>query len=250
VGPPIAEPPRSGRLFVGTSGFAYPGWAPRFYPEGIKGDRLLAFYASRLPAVELNNTFYQQPSATKVAAWIAATPDDFRFAVKAQRGGSYRALMGSPEPGLPWLTDPYRAFGGRLGTVLFRVPDGVPRDDERLGALLAAWPRDLPLTLEFQDPSWRVDETVAAVRAVGAALCTTDLPDDPAPPTLRRTTDFLYLRLRRHDYPPAELEAWAARIEPFLSAGDDVYTIFRHDDTGRGPELALALASLLGREVP
>ena len=50
-------------------------------------------------------------------------------------------MSGSPEPGLPWLTDPYRRFGERLGTVLFRVPDNVKRDDARLAALLAAWPR-------------------------------------------------------------------------------------------------------------
>ena len=150
-----------------------------------------------------------------------------------------------PEPGLPWLTGPYRAFGERLGTVLFRVPDTMRRADERLGALLAAWPRDLPLTLEFQDPSWAADEVVAAASAAGAAICATESPEDGEPPTLRRTAPFLYLRLRRHDYAPAELDAWAARLEPFLDAGDDAYVFFRHDETGRGPELALELASRL-----
>ena len=32
--------PVAGRLFAGTSGFAYPGWAPRFYPAGLAADRL------------------------------------------------------------------------------------------------------------------------------------------------------------------------------------------------------------------
>ena len=149
----------TGRLYAGTSGFAYPGWAPRFYPAGIRASDLLAHYAGRLPAVELNNTFYQSPSESKVATWLAATPDGFRFSVKAQRGGSWLAMGGSPDAGLPWLTDPYRRFGDRLGTVLFRIPDNVRRDDDRLGAMLEAWPRDLPLTVEFGDPSWAVDET-------------------------------------------------------------------------------------------
>ena len=35
-----------GRLFVGTSGFAYPGWSPRFYPAGLRADGFLAHYAS------------------------------------------------------------------------------------------------------------------------------------------------------------------------------------------------------------
>lgn len=148
---------------------------------------------------------------------------------------------------MPWLTQPYRAFGGRLGTVLFRVPDGVGRSDERLAALLRAWPPDLPLTLEFQDPSWHVDETFEALTRAGAALCTTELPADQVPPTIRRTGPFLYLRLRRHDYTPDELADWAARLEPFLSAGDDAFVFFRHDDAGRGPELAAGLAAEVAR---
>jgi uncharacterized protein YecE (DUF72 family) len=230
-----------GRLLVGTSGFAYQGWVPRFYPAGTPSGRFLEHYASRLSTVELNNTFYRSPSAAAVAAWLAATPDDFRFSVKAQRGGSYRALQVDPIASVPWLTTPYRAFGARLGTVLFRVPDGVGRNDERLSALLAVWPTDLPLTLEFQDSSWHVDETFAALARVGAALCTTELPEDAEPPTIRRTGPFLYLRLRRHDYTHDELVAWAGRLEPFLSAGDDAFVFFRHDEGGRGPELAAAL---------
>lgn len=240
---PILTIDPRGRLRTGTSGFAYPGWIPRFYPPGTRGDGLLRYYASRLDAVELNNTFYQQPTAAKVDAWLAATPPEFRFAVKAQRGGSFRAMRADPEPGLPWLTGPYRAFGERLGCVLFRVPDGIGRDDARLRALLEAWPDDLPLTMELQDPSWQADETIDALRDAGAVLCVTESPDDPEPPVLRRTGPFLYLRLRRHDYSPAEVAAWAARLEPFLAAGDDAYAFFRHDDAGRGAELALELAA-------
>ena len=241
----------TGRLRVGTSGFAYPDWAPRFYPPGLPSARLLEHYALHLSAVELNNTFYRSPSPGAVAAWVAATPPDFRFAVKAQRGGSFRALLVDPAASVPWLTGPYGAFGERLGTVLFRVPAGVQRDDGRLRRLLDAWPAALPLTVEFQDDSWHVDETFEALKRAGAALCTTELPEDAEPPTIRRTGRFLYLRLRRHDYSVPELEAWAARLEPFLAAGDDAYVFFRHDEVGRGPELAIALyaavAHLTGR---
>ena len=193
--------------------------------------------------MELNNTFYQQPSAAKVAAWLDATPAGFRFSVKAQRGGSWGAFGGSPDPGLPWLTEPYRAFGERLGTVLVRAPDTLRRDDARLAAFLEAWPRDLPLTVELRDPSWQVDETVTALRAAGAALCASEDPDDDVPPTLRRTAPFLYLRLRRHDYTPDDIAIWADRLIPFLGAGDDAFVFFRHDEVGRGPELALELTA-------
>lgn len=243
-GPPIRTDGSSGgRLYVGTSGFAYAGWSPRFYPAGLRAADLLGHYASLLTAVELNNTYYQQPRADKVDAWLAATPPDFRFTVKAQRGGSFRLMAGDPTATIEWLTDPYRRFGDRLGSVLLRVPDGRTRDHDRLVAVLEAWPRDLALTVEFQDPSWHVDETFIALTEAGAALCTTELPEDAAPPTVRRTGSFLYLRLRRHDYTTEELDAWATRLEPFLAAGDDAYVFFRHDDVGRGPELASALAA-------
>ena len=220
---------------------------PRFYPKGLAASGFLAHYAGRLTAVELNNTFYRSPSPASIAGWLAATPTDFRFAIKAQRGGSYRALQVDPATSVPWLTTPYRAFGERLGTVLFRVPDGVSRNDERLVALLDAWPADVPLTVEFQDASWHVDETFDALARAGAALCTTELPEDAEPPVIRRTGAFLYLRLRRHDYSTAELAAWAARVEPFLAAGDDIFVFFRHDETGRGPELAAELAVEVAR---
>ena len=237
----------TGTVRVGTSGFAYPGWAPRFYPAGLRGDGLLRHYASRLMACELNNTYYQQPTPAKVTAWLDATPPEFRFAVKAQRGGSYRSLLVDPVGSVPWLTGPLRAFGERLGTVLFRIPDNVRRDDDRLGALLAAWPRDLPLTVEFQDPSWHVDEVFAMLADAGAAICATELPEDAEPPVLRRSGPFLYLRLRRHDYTAAELAGWAARIEPFVSDGLDAFVFFRHDEVGRGGELAVEFAALTGR---
>jgi uncharacterized protein YecE (DUF72 family) len=233
-----------GRLRTGTSGFAYPVWSPRFYPPGIRGPELLRHYGSRLTTVELNNTFYRQPSPAAIEGWLAATPDDFRFAVKAQRGSSFRALRVDPADSVDWLTTPLRRFGERLGTILFRVPDGVGRDDQRLAGLLSAWPVDLPLALEFQDPSWHVDEVFAAARDAGAAIVTTDHDTDPEPPSIRRSGPFLYLRLRRADYRPDELARWLDRLEPFLADGVDAYVYFRHDEVGRGAELALELGTL------
>ncbi|MEO5704991.1 MAG: DUF72 domain-containing protein [Candidatus Limnocylindrales bacterium] len=270
TGPQPAAPQHSlqpGRLLVGTSGFSYPDWTPRFYPAGTRPADRLAVYASRFPALELNATFRRRPTESAIAGWLRATPPDFRFAVKAQRGSAFRALSGSPEESVAWLTEPLPAFGERLGAVLFRVPAEIRRDgprvsrdpglaDARLGALLAAWPPSIPLVIEFQDPSWHVDETFAAMRAASAVLCTTDLPpegDEGAegatesePPFIRRTGPFLYLRLRRDDYDAVALDAWAARIEPFLAAGDDVFVFFRHDPVGRAAELALSFGSRYG----
>jgi hypothetical protein len=46
---------------------------------------MLAFYAERLPTVEINNTFYRMPKREVLAKWADATPADFRFAIKASK---------------------------------------------------------------------------------------------------------------------------------------------------------------------
>jgi len=246
----------AGTLYAGTSGFSYADWSPRFYPLGTPAAKRLAYYASRLSTVELNATFRRRPTASAIAGWTAATPPSFRFVVKAQRGSALRALLQDPIESVEWLTEPLGGFGDRLGAVLFRIPGEIRRggpifggdplaSDDRLRALLAAWPATIPLVVEFQDASWHVDETFEALRSAGAILCTTELPEDDGPPTIRRTGDRLYLRLRREEYTPADVKAWADRLVPFLAAGDDAYVFFRHDADGRAAELALELARLV-----
>jgi uncharacterized protein YecE (DUF72 family) len=230
----------AGRLYVGTSGFAYRDWAPLFYPAGTRPGDMLREYAARLPAVELNNTFYRQPSPDAVTRWLADTPDDFRFVVKAQRGGSLRAFGEAAEQTVGWLTGPYRLFGQRLGCVLFRVPDPVRRDDLRLRSLLAAWPADLALAVEFQHSSWHVGEIYDLLAENDAALCATDL-DDELQPDLRRTGRLIYLRLRRTQYSAADLDLWARRLAVFLADGIDCYVFLRHDEHGESALRAVAL---------
>jgi uncharacterized protein YecE (DUF72 family) len=178
--------------------------------------------------------------------------------VKAQRGSAVRALLGDPVESVAWLTEPLPHFGDRLGAVLFRVPAEIRRggsifggdplvSDARLAAVIRAWPTSIPLVVELQDPSWHVDETFATLRDGGAILCATELPEDAEPPTIRRTGSMLYLRLRREDYAPADVAAWANRIRPFLEAGDDVFAFFRHDADGRSTELARELLRLTAR---
>lgn len=234
-----------GTLYAGTSGFAYPAWVPLFYPSGSRASDLLTLYGARLNAVELNNTFYQQPKPDRIAAWLAATPPSFRFVVKAQRGGSLRALGAAATETVAWLTGPYRLFGERLGSVLYRVPEQIVRDDERLGALLRAWPVDMPLTVELQHPTWHVDEVFELLAAHGATLCATDL-DEHDPPDLRLTGGLIYVRLRRTIYSAADVAEWAARLSAFLTAGTDCYAFFRHDADGTSPLRAELLGQLVG----
>ena len=150
-----------------------------------------------------------------------------------------------------WLTERLEGFGDRLGAVLYGVAANVHRkadgsSDAALRRLCAVWPRELPLVMEFQHPSWHVDETFAILREHGAILCATEVPESTSAPDIRVTGTGLYLRLRRHDYHRTELGAWARRLRPFLDAGHPVMVFFRHDATGRATELAAELREALG----
>ncbi len=233
-----------GRLFVGTSGFSYPGWVPKFYAPGKASRKLLPAYAARLPAVELNNTFYRRPAPEQVAKWLRETPETFRFCPKAQRGTSWRAWSGDdPADAFAWLTESFRAFGTRLGCVLMSVLGSKERDDESLSRVLEAWPGALALALELPHPSWSGPDVAARIGSAGAAMVASDW-DDRAEPDLDLAGAFVYLRLRRASYSADDIERWASRLVPRLEAGIDSYVFFRHDEDG---QMALNAEHLLDR---
>lgn len=230
-----------GRLYVGTSGFSYPTWVPRFYAPGKASRKLLVAYSARLPAVELHNTFYRRPNEQQITKWLGETPDDFRFCPKAQRSTAWRAWSeADPAQSITSLTEALRGFGDRLGCVLMSPRGTVERDDDRLRRVLDAWPADMPLALELLHPSWQAETVYRLLAERGVAIVIDDW-DGTVEPDLRRTAAFVYLRLRRTAYGVADIERWAGRIEPFLAAGNDVYAFFRHDEDG---EMALQAEAL------
>jgi uncharacterized protein YecE (DUF72 family) len=242
-----------GRLYVGTSGFSYAGWVGGFYPPGTRTGDLLRAYAAHLDAVELNGTFYRFPTEAQVAGWKAATPGSFRFTAKAHQRVTHWARLADPVQ-TRRLADAMRVFGDRLGATLVRVPDAWERDDARLESFLGAWPAELPVAFDLRHPSWWDDEVLARIAAHGnAAWVTADRDELAEPARIHATAPFLYQRLRRTTYGNADLDAWAARLAPFLADGRDVYVFFRHTDEPSAPHLALRFrerAATLSPRVP
>jgi uncharacterized protein YecE (DUF72 family) len=204
------------RLSVGTSGWSYPSWRPAFYPEGTANEDFLAFYASRLPSVELNSTGYRLPSEEQFGRWAAAVSAGFRFAVKAPP----RALRD-----VATFEERVRRLSDRLGPVRFVVE--APRDDGLLALLLGS--TDLRVALDLRDASWDGVDVRPAVRV-------NDWEAD-AP--------FRYLRFREPPHTDDELAAIAARIEPLLTAGVEVFAYFRHEDEPTAPLYAERLLGLV-----
>jgi uncharacterized protein YecE (DUF72 family) len=234
----------AGRAYVGTSGFSYPGWVPRFYEPGKASRKLLAAYAARLPAVELHNTFFRRPNEQQIEKWMRETSAEFRFCPKAQRATSWRAFS-EPDPSasIRWLTEALEDFGERLGSVLLSLRASFKRDDEALERALAAWPRSVPLALELLHPSWHDESVRERARAHGVTLVATDL-EGRGEPELHDGGGFTYLRLRREAYDDADIERWARRLLPVLASGTEAFVFFRHDDDG---QMALNAEALLRR---
>ena len=242
----FAGPGMSGTAHVGTSGFGYATWAPRFYPEGTKSKDFLTVYARKLGSVESNYTFNALPTEKAVAAWVEATPDSFRFALKASRRITHDNLLRDTTESLPRFLGRARSLGDRLGCVLFQTPPWLARDDERLRAFLAALPEARPrAAFEFRSESWYDEAVFAILREHNVALCTAEGERAPAPFTL--TADFAYVRLRNKEepYTSDSLAIWRERLRAVLTEGRDVYAYLYHDELGENAMMAMGLAEAL-----
>jgi uncharacterized protein YecE (DUF72 family) len=229
------------RILAGTSGFSYDEWKGAFYPEGLPAKERLAFYATQLTTVEINNTFYRTPKASVVEGWREQVRGDFRFVIKASQRLTHVKRLKDCAEDLAHALAVYRAMGARLGPILFQLPPTLRADVARLAAFLELVPGDLAAAFEFRHPSWFVEETYAALRAKRAALVVSDVDEAPEPP-LVPTGRFGYLRLRRTAYAPDALATWLARVR--AQPWDEAFVFFKHEDAGTGPKLAREFLAL------
>lgn len=201
---------------------------------------MLAHYAERLPAVEVNATFYRMPRAAMLAGWRAQVPPSFVFALKGpQRITHVKRLAGAAEDAA-FFHGVAAELGAALGPVLWQLPPTLKKDLPRLRDFLAVLPRGGRAAFEFRHESWHGDDVLAALADAGAALCVADDEDRSTPPTA--TAPFGYLRLRRPDYDDAALARWAAFVR--AQRWDDAFAFFKHEDEARGPAYALRFAAL------
>ena len=221
------------RLQVGASGYSYKEWKGSFYPDAIKPDAMLAWYAQHLPTVEINNTFYQMPKVATLEHWAQATPDHFSFAIKASRRITHDARLkaDAAADSVTYLYNNLETLGDKRGPVLFQLPPFLKKDVPRLVDFLQMLPRDHRAAFEFRNDSWFDDDVYDVLMAAGAALCLSERDDD-APPALVETAPWGYVRLRLEVYSEAELAQWSQRL---LATGwQRIHVYFMHEPTAPG----------------
>jgi uncharacterized protein YecE (DUF72 family) len=205
---------------------------------------MLGYYAGRLDAVEINNTFYRMPTRKLLDGWAGQVPEDFRFALKASRKITHQKKLAGCADEVAYLAETSAALGERLGPTLVQLPPYLKLDLELLRGFLACAPPGFPVAVEFRSSSWFDDEVYAALREFGAALVVSDMDEKPEPPVVA-TAPHGYARLRRVDYDDDALARWAGR---FAEAGwDEAYVFFKHEDEATGPRLAARFRELAER---
>jgi len=221
------------QLYAGTSGFAYAPWKPDFYPAKLPAKKFLSHYATRLNAVEINYTFRRLPSLSTLTNWVEETPEGFCFALKAhQRITHIDRLAVSEFTGVFFQSiDPLRVKR-RLGPVLIQLAPNLPVDLGKLEAFLATAPEGLRLAFEFRNKSWFCEDVYGLLERRNAALCLAESEKLVVPERL--TADWVYFRLRKDDYAPAEREEIGAKARQLIAGGRDVFVFFKHEESPAG----------------
>ena len=223
------------KVLAGTSGFSYKEWVGAFYPEKTTPKGMLAYYATRLPVVEINNTFYRMPKADAIGAWRAQVPESFRFAVKAPRRITHVKRLKDCRSELSFLFTALEALKPCLGSVLFQLPPFAKVDVAALSSFVEQLPHGCRAAFEFRNPTWFTPDVYAVLRARNLALVQSEV-DEPLTGDLPWTADWAYLRLRRVVYTPADLDVWLARLRAANLA--EAHVFFKHEDQATGPLLA------------
>jgi uncharacterized protein YecE (DUF72 family) len=226
------------RLLAGASGYSFKEWKGAFYPEKMKPEEMLAYYAARLPTVEINNTFYRMPKTTVLENWAGTVPESFRFAIKASRRITHMSRIkaeSSAEP-VGFLYKNLAALGPKLGAVLFQLPPNLKKDLPRLTEFLSLLPDKHRAAFEFRNDTWFADDVYDALKSAGAALCLSEREDN-SPPPLVETAPWGYVRLRLETYSDHDLQQWAERLA--ARAWRETYVYFMHEPTA--PAYAQAL---------
>jgi uncharacterized protein YecE (DUF72 family) len=203
---PLVLPPdtSSHGLFVGTAGWDFDDWAGRFYPPrgGRRGGlgslpvtpqagagrrEWFAFYQLYFSFLEINHTFYEEPTLRHFLELDRRSKPGMRFSVKAHRNVSHKGLW-DPEEGKALMRRHAEAVAplvesGRFFSFLIQLDDRRERSRKVLDYLLAAGSAAVGLGcdvhVEFRHRTWHQEPVLRALQDAGLGICNTEIPALP-----------------------------------------------------------------------
>jgi uncharacterized protein YecE (DUF72 family) len=172
---------------------------------------------------------------------MAATPPDFKFAVKANQGITHierlKNVTGLTAKFIESLK-PLRE-AGKLGPILCQLPPNLKFDLKLLEDFLAELPDNVRRAVEFRHPSWFVEDVFGALAKRTVALCLAESEDLITAD--KQTADFCYLRLRKEGYSANDHKAIARRVG-CLAQEAELHAYYKHFAS---PECPLQAEELL-----
>src|SRR5438067_2534767 len=241
----------AGKIYIGTSGWIYKGWAKTFYPAGMAASRHFEFYARHFPTVEINASFYRMPTEKAVRDWHAHAPRGFIYAVKGSKAVTHFKKLIPGAKSFNMLLERIVGLREHLGPVLWQLPGRFKKNAQRLEDFCKSLPSIAGMrhAVEFRDPSW-LDEEIFSIlcrhRVANVALSSLGMPMN-----LMTTTDFAYVRFHgleggaSHDYTREELEPWAEYLRECARDGIDTFVYFNNDINTRAPGNAMMLREMV-----
>jgi len=237
------------RIVIGTSGWNYDHWRGIFYQEGCPKSKWLEFYAKNFTTVEVNATFYRLPKPKTFENWRLRTPENFLWAVKANRYITHIKRLKKPADSLARFFDAARLLEEKFGPALFQLPPSLAFDENATKQFCKCLNiYDHRCVLEVRHPSWIQDKALTILKDYNVALCISDTAGR-YPYCETSTADFIYIRLHgsqelyASDYSEEELYVWARKIKKW---GKDTYLYFDNDFEGYAPKNARRLKEILG----
>jgi uncharacterized protein YecE (DUF72 family) len=217
------------RIRIGIGGWTYEPWRETFYPPRLPARLELEHASRQVTAIEVNGTYYSTMKPGAFERWRDETPDDFVFALKANRFATNRRVLAEAGDSIARFIDSGLArLEHKLGPVLWQFAPTKRFDPEDVEAFLKLLPasvegRPLRHVLDVRHDSFMTPAFLALARKYQAAVVITDSPDYPSFANL--TADFVYLRLMRAEsqrvtgYAPEVLDAWAACAQAWATGG-------------------------------
>jgi uncharacterized protein YecE (DUF72 family) len=233
------------RVYVGCAGWNIPKTYASWFPPG---ESHLARYAARLPAVEINSSFYKLHQETTYARWAAAVPERFRFAVKLSRQVTHIGRL-ADLAGLDNILMGPRALGTKLGPLLVQLPPSLVYQGKIAAGFFAALRErfDGQVACEPRHQSWftpEANELLAGFRVARVAADPAPAPEGAMP---GGWSGLVYYRLHGSPqiyysaYPQEFLDSLAIKLS-MASHSAPVWCIF--DNTARGAAMENVLAVL------